>query len=107
MSGRRVHERYECQLPVTMLVADEEVGGTVENISLGGMFVVTDRSLEYGTPVKVRFALSGLKEAALVETTVRWRKPGGIGLQFGRLRAIEVWALNQFFKGLAIAPEAP
>ncbi|MEZ4251528.1 MAG: PilZ domain-containing protein [Polyangiales bacterium] len=105
MSGRRVHERYDCHLPIVFFVGEEEVSAVVSNISLGGMFVVTDRSVEYGTPVKVRFRLPALKEEATVDTTVRWRKPDGVGLQFGSLRAIEVWALNQFFKGLTVTPE--
>jgi hypothetical protein len=105
VSGRRVHERYDCHLPVTLILAEEELPAVVSNISLGGMFIVSDRTYEYGTPVKVRFRLPALKEVAVVETTVRWTKPDGVGLQFGSLRAIEVWALNQFFKGLSVTPE--
>lgn len=105
MSGRRVHERYDCHLPVSLLVGEEELAAHVNNISLGGMFVITARPVEYGTSVKVRFRVPALKEDATVDTTVRWRKPDGIGLQFGSLRAIEVWALNQFFKGLTVTPE--
>ncbi|MCU0674023.1 MAG: PilZ domain-containing protein [Myxococcota bacterium] len=105
MSGRRVHERYDCHLPVSIFFGEEELVAHVANISLGGMFVITERSVEYGTAVKVRFRLPALKEEATVETTVRWAKPNGIGLQFGSLRAIEVWALNQYFKGLTVTPE--
>lgn len=105
MSGRRVHERYDCHLPVSLLVGEEEITAHVNNISLGGMFVITARPVEYGTSVKVRFRVPALKEDATVDTTVRWRKPDGIGLQFGSLRAIEVWALNQYFKGLTVTPE--
>lgn len=105
MSGRRVHVRYDCELPITLVIGDQDDAGVVTNISLGGMYVVTERAVEYGTPVKVRLRLPVLKEEATVETTVRWTKPGGIGLQFGSLRAIEVWGLNQFFKGLTAAAD--
>ena len=33
-----------------------------------------------------------------VVVTVRWKTPEGLGVQFGSLRALEVWALNQLFK---------
>ncbi|MBJ74827.1 MAG: hypothetical protein CMN31_26445 [Sandaracinus sp.] len=104
VTGRRVHERYDCELPVTLVHGEEETPGKATNISLGGMYVVTPLELAYGTPVKVRFRVPALKEDALVECTVRWAKDDGIGAQFGSLRAIEVWALNQYFKGLEPSP---
>jgi len=33
-----------------------------------------------------------------VKATVRWIDAEGMGVQFETLRAIEVWALNQYFK---------
>ncbi|MBX3251593.1 MAG: PilZ domain-containing protein [Myxococcales bacterium] len=105
MTGRRVHERYDCELPATLLHAEEEIAGVVSNISLGGMYVVTERTFAYGTELKVRFTLPALKQGATVDATVRWVKPDGVGVQFGSLRAIEVWALNQFFKGLSVTAE--
>jgi hypothetical protein len=68
------------------------------------MYLVADREIPYGTEVTVRFRLPAMKEDAHAPATVRWKKPDGIGVQFGSLRAIEVWALNQFFKGLGPDP---
>ncbi len=105
MTGRRVHERYECDFPATLVVDEErEITGTATNISLGGLFIVTDESLPYGMALKVRFRVTKLKEDALVDVVVRWVKPTGIGVQFGSLRALEVWALNQYFKDLEPSP---
>ena len=69
-----------------------------ENVSLGGMLLVTEESLPYGTPVTLQFYLPALKEDAQLEATVRWGREGRMGVQFGSLRARDVWALNQLFK---------
>lgn len=105
MPGRRVHERYDCDFPVTTEVDGEEVTVTATNISLGGMFCTTDMKIAYGTEVTIRFRLPALKEDTSCPMVVRWQKPDGVGFQFGSLRALEVWALNQFFKTLE--PAAP
>lgn len=104
MTGRRVHERYECDLPVTLTTDSGELSAKASNISLGGMYIEPGFDLPYGTKGTLRFRLPALKEDAVVEVTVRWVTPGGIGLQFGSLRAIEVWALHQYFKGLERLP---
>ena len=66
------------------------------------MFLSVDcAGLAYGTEATVRMNLPALKEPALVKVTVRWVVPEGVGLQFGSLRALEVWGLNQYFKGLS------
>ncbi len=105
MTGRRVHERYECDLPAVLVWDDQEHHATVSNISLGGIFLLTDLSVPFGAPVIVRLRLPALKEEASFKMTVRWTRPDGVGFQFGSLRAIEVWGLNQYFKGLTVSPE--
>jgi len=50
--------------------------------------------------VKLRIRLPAMQEDSTIEMTVRWKTPDGVGLQFGSLRAIEVWGLNQLFKSL-------
>ena len=98
-TGRRVHERFEIELPLTILHDGREISAVSRNVSLGGMYVLTDEVVAYGSQVKVRFRLPALKEETEVPGTVRWKKDDGIGVQFGSLRALEVWALNQLFKG--------
>jgi hypothetical protein len=105
LSGRRVHERYVCELPIVLVHDGQELTGTATNISLGGMYVVIDAQIDYGTTLKARFRLPALKEETECEVVVRWKKPDGVGAQFGSLRAKEVWGLNQFFKGLDVEPE--
>ena len=105
MTGRRVHERYECDLDVTVYHGDRVIAAKAANLSLGGMYLLMDEQIPYGTQVKIRFRLPVLKEDTEAVTIVRWNKPDGVGVQFGSLRALEVWGLNQLFKTLAVSPE--
>ncbi|MGE0790736.1 MAG: PilZ domain-containing protein [Sandaracinaceae bacterium] len=102
MEGRRVHERFERRLKV---VVHHETGGgasriecVTKNISLGGMYLLTESALAYGANVSLEFYLPALKETVQLEAVVRWEQPDGMGVQFGSLRAREVWALNQLFR---------
>lgn len=100
MTGRRVHERFACDLPVFLSFDGQEHEVRAVNISLGGVYVLTELSIPYGTELSVRLRVPALKEDAHIAATARWAREDGIGLQFGSLRAMEVWALNQFFRGL-------
>lgn len=96
--GRRVHERYDRRLDVVVKHQRGRIECVTKNVSLGGMYLVTDERLEYGTAVELEIYLPALKEHASIDATVRWQKDDGMGVQFGPLRAREVWALNQLFK---------
>lgn len=95
MTGRRVHERFEYELSVTVVHQGVEYQAVTQNVSLGGMYITTRAPLKYGAEVKLRFRLPTLKEDTECTGTVRWMKDDGIGVQFGSLRALEVWGLNQ------------
>ncbi|MBW2462246.1 MAG: PilZ domain-containing protein [Deltaproteobacteria bacterium] len=97
--SRRVHERFEVELDVTVLHGDKELAGKTINVSMGGMFIGFEESLPFGTVVKVRVTLPALKEESDLPATVRWVTPEGIGVQFGPLRAKETWAMNELIKG--------
>ncbi len=95
---KRAHERYERKISVTVVAEGRELQGATVNISLGGMFVALAEPVKFGSTVKARFRLPALKEDTELTCTVRWVTPDGVGLQFGSLRAMEVWAFNQLFK---------
>jgi len=95
---RRVHERYECVLPVTLRLGDREIQGETRNLSLGGMLIVFAEQVPYGTEGKLRVRLPALKEDSDIPVTIRWATDDALGVQFGSLRALEVWAFNQMFK---------
>jgi hypothetical protein len=95
---RRVHERFEHEMDVTVLIDDREIKGRTINFSLGGLFIKVEEKLPFGAQAKVVLPLPALKEPATVPVTIRWVTGEGCGVQFGSLRAVEVWALNQLFK---------
>jgi Tfp pilus assembly protein PilZ len=82
-------------------VGGRDVSAVTKNLSLGGMYILTDESIPFGAEVTLRFHLPALKEATECAATVRWVKADGVGVQFGSLRALEVWGLNQLFKGIS------
>jgi hypothetical protein len=96
--GRRVHERHEIELDAVVTHEGGQIACKTRNLSLGGVFLLTDSPLPYGTKIRVRFHLAPLREAVDVEGTIRWTAGEGMGAQFGSLRAREVWGLNQLFK---------
>ena len=98
MTQRREHERFEIDLPVVMVVDEDHIAARTRNVAQGGAYVLTEQSIPYGTKLKIRLKFPALKEESEIEATVRWVRDDGIGLQFGSLRAVEVWAVNQLFR---------
>ena len=95
METRRKYERTLIALGVTFVNGEDRVVARSRDVSLGGMFVETDRPLPYGTIFELSVALPSLPVPALIEATVRWVGPTGMGIQWGTLRAQESWAINQ------------
>jgi Tfp pilus assembly protein PilZ len=62
------------------------------------MFIYTDFRAQFGDRVLLRLRLPSLREDSQIEAAVRWVEPDGVGVQFGSLRAMEVWGLNQLLK---------
>jgi type IV pilus assembly protein PilZ len=95
---KRQYERYAVALDVAFNVGSERVAARSKDVSLGGMFIVTDRALPYGTKFELEVRLPALTQPALIEATVRWSGPNGMGVQWGLLRARETWAIHQLTK---------
>jgi len=78
--------------PVTLFVeyegADDLVGDFTDNLSSGGTFVTTNRSLPVGTDVQLVLSFPGLLEPIAIEGTVRWSRADnavgdpGAGIEF-------------------------
>lgn len=98
MTGRRLHERYSRSIPVSVTYEDKDYEALTENLSVGGMYLVTKAPVPYGADIRIRFRIPNLKDDTVCIVTVRWIKEDGIGVRFGSLRAIEVWGLNQLLK---------
>jgi len=92
-------------LDVELTSGEEKLTATTGNISLGGLFVETDRTFPLQTRLQIRFRIPTQPEPIDVSGEVRWieqggpGQPAGIGVRFQGLRAREVWALNRFFQG--------
>ena len=97
-ANNRIQDRHDRKLRVFFTYDGVEKDGISKNISLGGMYVVTPDPPPFGVSVMLRFKLPTYKEESRVKASVRWVDAEGMGVQFGTLRAIEVWALNQYFK---------
>jgi len=98
--SRRTHARFPCDLALRVEHEGREIPMRARNISLGGMLCVTDVVLAYGEEVMVHMVLPALGAETSCPMVVRWHKDADVGLQFGSLRAKQVWALNQFFVSL-------
>lgn len=81
-----------------MLHEGTEYSARTDNMSLGGMHLVADERPPFGAVVQLKFRLPTMKADSVCDGTVRWSRPDGYGVQFGSLRPIDVWGLNQFFK---------
>jgi uncharacterized protein (TIGR02266 family) len=85
-------KRRDAREPVALFVeyegADDLVGDFTENLSSGGTFVATNRSLPVGTQVQLVLSFPGLLEPISIEGTVRWTRggnaagDGGAGIEF-------------------------
>jgi uncharacterized protein (TIGR02266 family) len=68
--------------------ADDLVGDFTDNLSSGGTFVTTNRTLPVGTQVQLVLSFPGLLEPISIEGTVRWTRGGnaagdaGAGIEF-------------------------
>ena len=96
--GRRMHATRACVLPVELEHEGKCYEAESRNISLGGMYVCTRVSLPFGARLRLRFRLPDLDEDTVCEAVVRWQGEDGYGVQFGSLRALDVWGINQLFR---------
>lgn len=85
-------KRRAAREPVALFVeyegADDLLGDFTENLSSGGTFVTTNRTLPVGTSVQLVLSFPGLVEPIAIEGTVRWTRgssaagEAGAGIEF-------------------------
>ncbi|MFO0757444.1 MAG: PilZ domain-containing protein [Byssovorax sp.] len=94
MTEHRKHPRAPISIPMAFEI---EGGPRVEarcaDLSLGGMFIETERPASYGTALRIYARLPGCD--AVIEAIVRWAKPTGMGVQFGRTGARETHGITE------------
>jgi len=85
-------KRRAARAPVTLFVeyegADDLIGDVTDNLSSGGTFVTTNRSLPIGTDVQLVLSFPGLLQPISIDGTVRWTRGDnavgdpGAGIEF-------------------------
>jgi Tfp pilus assembly protein PilZ len=70
--------------------------GVALDISLGGMFIESPDAPAFGTNLTIVVTLPNRATALRLPGIVRWNKPGGFGVQFGLLGALETHAVGTF-----------
>jgi uncharacterized protein (TIGR02266 family) len=97
---RRVHERTELEVHVSIDSFSQVYAGLSGNISTGGLFVATWHELQVGRAVSLRIVLPD--EVVDAEGTVRWRRgpsddaPPGFGIAFTALEPSAAEAIEAF-----------
>jgi len=96
----RQHPRETIRLPVRFRVAGggEELA-ECRDVSVGGMFVETERPAPFGAAVEVVLRLPDMKTDATLAATVRWVSREGMGVQFGMMGARETHGLTELIRG--------
>jgi uncharacterized protein (TIGR02266 family) len=103
MDHRRSDRRYERKVALDITYEGQSFRAFTRNISLGGVFVVSERPLPFGARISLSFHIPTQMEPVIVDGQVRWLEleeghVRGIGIRFEGLRARDVWALNKFFE---------
>ncbi len=103
MEQRRSDRRYQRRLSIEVVYEGAAFAGTTRNLSLGGIFVETDRALPFGARVSLRFQVPTHSESTRIDGYVRWidqddGEVRGLGILFDGLRARDVWALSKYFE---------
>jgi PilZ domain len=93
----RRHSRTTIDVSVEFVAkgATERFPGRAKDISLGGMFIATDKPLPFSAEVTVHLTLPSQKAAFALPGVVRWNRDGGMGVQFGLIGARETHAITE------------
>jgi len=102
--SKRQHERVDVKIRTVYHdeIDPEESDSLMSNLSLGGCFIRTTRSLPTGSKVKVRFKLPDTDRILEAAGVVRWvqdsgaEEERGMGVQFQDIRRGDLLALKQF-----------
>lgn len=73
----------------------ERFPGRAKDISVGGMFIETDKPLPFGSDLVVHVTLPSQKAPFALPGVVRWARNGGMGVQFGLVGARETHAITE------------
>ena len=99
MEEKRVHPRIPINIDVSCeLKNGAAVTGIGKDLSLGGMFIESEQTPEFGANITIVTRLPGASAESRLPGVVRWAKPGGFGVQFGLLGARETHAITTLLR---------
>ena len=99
MDDKRSHPR----VPIDATLRCEAKDGAAfqakgKDVSVGGMYLEAGQTPAFGTELTIIGMLPGAKKDLRLPAVVRWVKPGGFGVQFGLLGALETHVLSELMK---------
>jgi len=94
----RRHSRVPLETEV-VFIPKGQTSGTMayaKDVSVGGMFISTDKPVAFNGEIVVHVTLPGQHEALVLPGVVRWVRGGGMGVQFGLIGARETHAITEY-----------
>ena len=98
-------------LPVLVTYQGARFQGTTLDLGVGGAFIETLLEPDFEASVGITLQLPAVVGELRLPAVVRWRKPGGIGVHFLELGAVETYALTSLIEAIMkgqenLAPQA-
>jgi hypothetical protein len=92
---KRQSPRQILDLQVAVIVpgGTGPAAGKCRDMSIGGVFVVTEAKAPFGGKVKLQIDFPPPTGSVVIDAVVRWTAADGLGLQFGMLGAMETHAI--------------
>ena len=98
--NRRSGPRVAIGIPVQYRLGDTIAGATTLNLGRDGLALRTTSTLDWGTPIRVRFRLPGSKTEMEAAGRVTWSDARvGIGVEFEKLDAASQTVIDDFVDG--------
>jgi hypothetical protein len=97
VNEKRQFERVGLDDAVEVEHGGARFGARVRDISVGGVYVVTDHKLAFGEHATIWLTLPAIasKGPRALSGIVRWVREDGFGLQFGPTGALDTYALAE------------
>jgi len=84
--------------------------GIAQNVSLGGLFLVTERPPPKGVVLELSFghrhsdgSTQPIQAKAIVRWRSRWRKPRGVGIEFIEIEGVDQDKIQQWVASISTA----
>jgi|1185.fasta_scaffold1117196_1 hypothetical protein len=92
--------RTAAVVPVVITLQGACFQGTTLDLGVGGAFIETLLEPDFEAHVNVTLRLPAVDGELQLPAVVRWRKPGGIGVHFLELGAVETYAVTSLVEAI-------